>query len=177
MNVDNTFFAYEELLKKVDSVADSIRARFGSEVKCGEGCTNCCISRMTLLPLEAFYIRQHLSSAPEPGASPAICVYLQKIRCSIYPWRPMRCRTIGYPLLSLSDHKRGRERYEVTCCNLNFVNSISSGIFDDKALIDMERINASLAELNIQFLKETEIFDQYLNVRIVMDDIFQLSLL
>jgi len=74
---------------------------------CKRGCAWCCSQDVSVVPLEAFNIAHHLgkrfgnkltkrlranSKARWKGEKPP-CVFLDRRRCSIYPFRPIACRT------------------------------------------------------------------------------------
>jgi hypothetical protein len=88
---------YEE----VDQTAEKIKSALGDGIKCGRGCTNCCIDDLAVLPVEAGYIRQEFGGLLEkaiPGPA-GVCAMLDEAGlCRIYHARPYICRTQGLPL-------------------------------------------------------------------------------
>lgn len=63
MNFDlAVFFAeYELLVSKVDSVFDRVVTNFPSEVKCAQGCSDCCHAVFDISLIEALYINNKFS--------------------------------------------------------------------------------------------------------------------
>lgn len=118
-------------------------------MQCAKGCAACCMLE-TVSPLEAFMIAEYLKSLPalERPPSPvdvneAPCVFLRDDVCTIYPARPMICRTHGLPLIY-------PEQQEIEVCQLNFVELDISAI-DPQYLLDAESITENLMRLNLAF--------------------------
>lgn len=142
-------------------------------MECRAGCTGCCQVQLTVSPVEASAIRDHLASLPaEPRAALATraasrrpdrpdapCVMLgDDGRCAIYPARPLICRTQGLPLLYESDllpaeAVLGRtERGDVTWCPLNFTHAPPEA----EDVLDADRIDQMLALVNRRFVAGEE---------------------
>jgi len=84
------------------------------------------------------------------------CPLLDQGRCSLYPARPIICRTHGLPLLV----GEGPER-RVDFCPENFqgVDTLPAS-----ALIDLEKLNRLLATVNAVFLRDTGLSDERITI-------------
>ncbi len=89
------------LYNEVDTVVRYLEALHGTRLRCGLGCTSCCVDALTVWSVEAENIRircSDLLTAGEPHP-PGACAFLDDAgSCRIYPWRPYVCRTQGLPL-------------------------------------------------------------------------------
>jgi len=89
----------EALHAEVDAAAGALVAR--RPVRCGVGCTECCVDDLTIWTIEAARIRRgaaHLLAHGEPHP-PLACAFLDPDgACRIYEQRPYVCRTQGLPL-------------------------------------------------------------------------------
>jgi len=67
------------------------------ELVCGEGCSACCIGRVAVCPTEVWVV-QHISPftyselGEKLNKNDRVCPYLVNDSCSIYEYRPMKCR-------------------------------------------------------------------------------------
>ena len=90
------------------------------------------------------------------------CVFLCKDVCTIYPARPIICRTHGLPLIY-------PEQEAMEVCQLNFAE-IDITTFDPQYLLDAESITENLMRLNLAFCMLTESPDRA-GERIPLDQI------
>ncbi len=148
---------YRELLLKVDLICRGIEAEFGEHLACRAGCHGCC-RHITLFPVEAAALASALDDLPREesdrirgrarGASPdAPCPLLENGLCLIYAARPIICRTHGLPLLASQQADR-----TIDFCPLNFRGL---GSLPGKAVIDLDRLNTTLAAVNALFVAES----------------------
>ncbi len=145
--------AYGRLLKWVDAQAVRLCALHGEDITCRPGCDGCCVN-LTVFPVEFFAIRHALQ---QNGRSPAVigfdataaCGFLSDGRCRIYAYRPIICRTHGLPILFLDDAAEP-PAWQVTFCERNFTGHVQVE-FSDTALLDVERLNMTLARINRAF--------------------------
>jgi Fe-S-cluster containining protein len=98
--------ALEAVQDKVDGFFARVAARYPNDLACGPGCTDCCAPGLTVTPLEADAVESYLR-ALDPVARARIaeraaasdgsaCAALDGSgRCSIYPVRPLVCRSHG----------------------------------------------------------------------------------
>lgn len=119
-----------------------------ADMLCKEGCDKCCYTSFSIHQWEADLIIEWFSSlsssdrldlkqkwslplisGTDPsGSTRDACPFLIEKRCSIYPVRPIICRTQGLPLL-IEGH--------VDSCPLNF----TKGLPDKSLWLDLERLN------------------------------------
>lgn len=154
---------YLKLIEKLDSYETRLLAEYGNSVACRRGCAECCILE-SVFPVEAFYIYSSISDKQNrfsiPAGAGSKCVFLENDSCSIYPCRPVICRTHGYPLM---------ESGRIDFCPKNFtgISSIDSGF-----ILDLDALNRALASINIIFIKENN--DSFFKPeRILMSDILK----
>ena len=145
---------YRALLLRVDEICSQTRARFGDQISCRPGCDACC-RHLSIFAVEAAALNRALCQLPGQDAdfirraaaasSPdAACPLLQGGLCLLYQARPIICRTHGLPLLVNRDGTSG-----IDFCPENFQGAAS---IPGSAVIDLERLNATLATINALFL-------------------------
>lgn len=95
---------YSELVKlhrAIDLMVEQLIRVHGARLRCGPGCTDCCVDGITVFEVEAERIRREATpvlKARSP-APPGRCAFLDDSgACRIYPQRPYVCRTQGLPL-------------------------------------------------------------------------------
>ncbi len=118
-----------KLRRRVDDHFDAAVARTPTDFACRDGCSTCCHQRISVFAIEADAIRDALAELavrdPELRArvraqadAPAAqrhCALLVDDRCSIYPQRPLICRSHGLPVVA-----DDRTPDKVDACPLNF---------------------------------------------------------
>lgn len=172
------FQNYIEFILRLDGLCEGLYAKLKDSMQCNKRCTMCCISGISVLPVEAYYIAENMARGLPGGSEPSgeingKCVFLHDGLCSIYPFRPVLCRTQGFPLLYGSEpHNENEHNYELSYCELNFKDAES---FEEGQLIEMERVNLSLAAINVRFLHETGILKKEAQSRIRLKDIVNLK--
>ena len=168
-SVENkSFDHYKALLKKIDALCATLKDYYGREIICSPGCTSCCISRISLFPVETLFIKTHLDpSSINPQRDSASCIFLKEGACTVYRARPVLCRTQGFPLLYRGD-RENTDTVELSLCerNLTGIEEISF-----EQVIDMDAVNLSLAAVNMRFLQDEGRYEEYKNRRIFMEDI------
>jgi Fe-S-cluster containining protein len=103
------------------------------------------------LPLEAALILHYLDKemiGPKVASSPEECRFLVNHLCTVYPIRPIICRTQGLAL-GYVDELSGA--IDVSACPLNFSEEHEFS-FDE--LIIMDEFNSRLALLNYQYCQK-----------------------
>jgi hypothetical protein len=115
--------AVETLHREVDAAAAAIAEGHGARLRCGRGCSACCVDDLTVFEVEAERIRRAhpaLLDAGVPGP-PGGCAFLgSQGECRVYAERPYVCRTQGLPLRWLEELEDGGaivERRDI--CELN----------------------------------------------------------
>ena len=116
--------AYFKLREVIDALSKKLSDEHQQHLNCREGCDQCCLN-LRLFPVEFHAILSELT----PDRIPSIniitgeddpCTFLNDHSCSIYPSRPIICRTHGLPLLFTNDE--GTD-LELALCELNFTDA------------------------------------------------------
>jgi Fe-S-cluster containining protein len=99
-----------QLYKDVDQQVERLTSSHAERLRCGLGCSNCCVDDLTVFPIEAENIKHHypeLLKRDAPGA-PGGCAFLDELGgCRVYERRPYVCRTQGLPLRWIDDGPEG----------------------------------------------------------------------
>jgi Fe-S-cluster containining protein len=102
---DAALAEHRAALAKIDAAVAHAAALAGDALTCHRGCASCCVDGLTVLPVEAALIREHLfvaSSSPFARARVSrdgACAFLDSQgACSVYEARPVLCRTHGLAL-------------------------------------------------------------------------------
>ena len=139
---------YHTLCQYCDDVFTETMNTYQAHMHCAKGCASCCILE-TVVPLEAYMIEAYQVSHPvktlsdAPHRSQDQCAFLHKNVCTIYPARPIICRTHGLPLVY-------PDRQDIDACPLNF-SELDLTSLDPKHLLDTEVITDNLIRLNLAF--------------------------
>jgi Fe-S-cluster containining protein len=146
---------YRSLLTRVDRLLDSIRRRYCDHIACQKGC-ECGCRNLSVFPIEALSLAKGLQDLSEEtgakirqraaAASFWDCPLLEDRACRMYTFRPVICRTHGFPLLT---HYKGQP--SIGYCRKNFKDM--STIPDD-AIIDLDKINRALRTMNASVVDE-----------------------
>jgi Fe-S-cluster containining protein len=147
---------YQELLLKIDDKSQEIADRHAAELQCKSGCHGCCLPGLSVFPVEADAIVEHLDqkgwdavianeeAAPHAGAR---CSFLNaQGACAIYEVRPVICRTHGLPLRVKGEAGPTRD-----ACPLNFQKE-GLGVLPDSSLLNLDLINTLLVLINQNYL-------------------------
>lgn len=91
----------EEFYEAVDAASKALAEVHSARLKCGIGCSSCCVDGISVFAIEAENIRkkhERLVESETPH-SPGACAFLdEQGACRIYEDRPYVCRTQGLPL-------------------------------------------------------------------------------
>jgi uncharacterized protein len=147
---------YRALQARVDLICQGIENEFSAHLACHAGCDGCC-RHISLFPVEAAALAAALDDLPREQAelirarargasSAAPCPLLENGRCLLYAARPIICRTHGLPLITLKEGER-----TIDFCPLNFRDLDS---LPGKAVIDLDRLNTTLAAINALYVAE-----------------------
>ena len=112
----------EAIHRRVDTRAAELSKRHAARLKCGRGCSSCCVDALTVFRVEADRICHHASALLAEGlpGPPGSCAFLdEEGACRIYPWRPYVCRTQGLPLRWLEQDEQGDWLEYRDICPLN----------------------------------------------------------
>ncbi|MDH3285476.1 MAG: YkgJ family cysteine cluster protein [Acidobacteriota bacterium] len=87
-----------------------LERRHASRLRCGRGCSSCCVDGLTVFQVEAARIRRDAAELLATGTPHAegSCAFLDEGgACRIYEHRPYVCRTQGLPLRWLQETPDG----------------------------------------------------------------------
>ena len=137
------------LLTRVDRLLDGIQRRYPGHIVCHRGC-GCGCRNLSVFPVEALSLVHAIRDlSAETGAkirrraaaaSFWDCPLLEDRACSMYAFRPVICRTHGFPLLT---HYKGRP--SIGYCPKNFKDM---SFIPEDASIDLDNINRTLRAMN-----------------------------
>lgn len=151
------------LHENVSAFFDKFFKKYSGEMRCGLGCSRCCVANLSVFPVEAQAIedwfgslgpkkRQELRSLwttdvddSTTSKGPSTCTFLVDHACTIYEVRPSVCRTQGLPLkIASSDDsiESDQKKFELSLCELNFPDE--NKIPDPSEWLDLERLNTLL---------------------------------
>jgi Fe-S-cluster containining protein len=147
--------AYGELLATVDRILDRIQRRYSAHIACRKGCA-CGCRNLTIFPIEALSLIRALQDLPAEAsarirkraatASFWDCPLLEDQACDLYPFRPLICRTHGFPLQTTYN-----DRLSIGYCRHNFKNMPS---IPEDAVVDLDQINGELRTINASAVSE-----------------------
>lgn len=152
---------YRALVAKVDGFFARVRACHGDRMRCASGCSACCGHALTLSPVEAESVREHVATLPaEVRARLAArakrtepCPALDDDgRCAIYEARPLICRSQGVPMrvgaAALPVLPEGAaDEHGLSVCPLNF-EGVDLSSLEPEVILNLETLDATLALLN-----------------------------
>ena len=147
---------YHGLLARVDHICQEIESQYADHLACRAGCAGCC-RQITLFPVEAMALAEAVECLPTDEAerirdrarktSPGDpCPLLEDQLCLLYSGRPVICRTHGLPILTDQDGQKS-----VDFCPRNFRDVVS---LPGTAVIDLDRLNMTLAAINALFVEK-----------------------
>ena len=141
---------YGALVSDLDRLMHALSQRLQSFINCAPGCSPCC-RKFSVLPLEAALIYGSAPPSLKPISGGEQCPLLANDRCSIYPKRPLICRTQGLPIGYVDETN---EQIEVSACPLNFSEDHP---FEYEDLLMLDPFNTRLTILNSSYCKEAGI--------------------
>lgn len=140
---------YRRLVVNVDRTLDRIQRKYGHYIACHKGC-GCGCRDLSIFPVEALALANALQTLPEAviaklqrrAASTAFwdCPLLEDRVCSLYAFRPLICRTHGFPLRTIY-----KGQPSIGYCRHNFKEM---AVIPDDAVVDLSPINDMLRNIN-----------------------------
>jgi Fe-S-cluster containining protein len=147
--------SYRHLVVRVDRILGHIRRKYGGHIACHKGC-GCGCRNISIFPVEALAIADAMQTLPEAviaefqrrAASTSFweCPLLEDRVCRLYAFRPLICRTHGFPLRSIY-----KGQPSIGYCRHNFKETTA---IPDDAIIDLDRINDMLRSINAAAVDE-----------------------
>lgn len=150
------FSGFEKLLAAVQTKSARQESALAGQIACKAGCHHCCRRIPSILPVEWAWIRASGQDFGHPKATDKaklrselhpdepLCDHLDGDGlCTIYPARPLICRTHGWLILSDAglDH-----------CPWNFQDLEE---VDDDLVFRLENLHETLLHLNLAFLRKS----------------------
>ncbi|MBI4854460.1 MAG: YkgJ family cysteine cluster protein [Acidobacteria bacterium] len=163
---DSDFLQYKKLLEDVDLLTGNLHKQFVKQITCHLGCTGCCYQQLSLSQVEANFISKAIKTLPPPTqekilfAAKAIknntstteaCPMLDNLACVIYEFRPVICRTHGFPISFKDDET---EETFLDVCPLNFSEEGESVELNLTDTVDIDRLNLRLAAINYAYSRD-----------------------
>ncbi len=145
---------YYRLRDEVDAALKRLSEIHAEHMQCKKGCCSCC-QNLSVCPVELHSIVEELKQsewAKSEFDETAACGFLKEGLCTIYPFRPLICRTHGLPLAYWQE-ETDPPGYGVMFCKLNFKDSDRIN-FDSENTLNMDEVNGKLAKINTAFLEE-----------------------
>ena len=149
IEINNCLKPYRELLARVDRLLEDVRCRYPADIACQKGC-DCGCRNLSISPVEALSVFMAIQALPAKTAAAMRqragahsiweCPLLKDRACGLYPFRPMICRTHGFPLQTIY-----KGRPYIGYCRRNFKNWPA---IPRDAITDLDRINSSLRAIN-----------------------------
>jgi Fe-S-cluster containining protein len=137
--------AIETLQENASGFFDKINQKYPNDMKCKEGCSKCCYTDISVFEVESTLIREWFEALNNDEKESLIskwnvkspsgaCTFLVDDSCSIYPVRPIICRTQGAPLFLSQENI-------LDYCPLNFEKSDPP----KEDWLNLERLNTLLS--------------------------------
>lgn len=142
---------YMVLRDEIDLKCGRLLNQHHSRMNCKEGCSLCC-QAFKILPVEFHSIQKSLADYKikiNGNHEKDQCKFLVDSKCSIYEFRPVICRTHGYPLIRLNEEAGA---YEVSFCELNFTDYKLEKFHKNNVFYE-DKYNSKLFMLNKNFLE------------------------
>lgn len=114
--------ALRTLHGEIDREADRLANEHAERLRCGRGCSACCLDDLTVSPVEAELIRDThpaLLSEAEPHPKGACAFLDEEGACRVYAERPSVCRSQGLPLRMFFEDDVGEIEEHRDICPLN----------------------------------------------------------
>ncbi|MBK8808144.1 MAG: YkgJ family cysteine cluster protein [Bacteroidales bacterium] len=148
---------YLNLVKFVEQETERMQNLHTKHITCKKGCSSCCLSfRIFSVEKDIIYktlLENDIALPLHNENTETTCKYLVNGDCSIYQYRPIMCRTHGFPLLYLNEDE---DAYEFSGCELNFSTIDMSEVVIENCIM-MDDINKKLFTINETYLADNKI--------------------
>lgn len=146
---------YDLVIASIERKSRLLEVEHHDYMKCKKGCSMCCV-QFRIFNVERAIIHRKLRMN---GIDERLfvshkysCRFLVDGKCAIYEYRPVMCRTHGFPLLYYNVDRTG---LEFSSCELNFKDYDLRKI-TDKNSFPMEEVNEYIGKLNLFFVAENK---------------------
>ena len=149
VDINACLLNYRHLVVRVDQRLGCIQRKYGRHIACHKGC-GCGCRNISIFSVEALSLADALQTLPEAliakfqrraaSASFWDCPLLENRACSLYAFRPIICRTHGFPL-----HTIYKGQSSIGYCRHNFKEMAA---IPDDAIIDLDDINDTFRGIN-----------------------------
>lgn len=155
---ENNINDYFQLINEIEHITEKLSNIHSQHIKCCKTCSSCC-EKFMVLPVEKYIIENQISKAnfEIADSNSTSCKYLINNICSIYNFRPVMCRTHGFPLLYFNSDM---QTYEFSSCDMNFIDFELENLTEDICIL-MDEINTRLYSLNQKFIEENKTMKAY----------------
>jgi hypothetical protein len=144
-----------QLYAKADAFFERVHSRHAADMECAAGCHDCCAPGLTVTAVEALAIRHFLRACTErparAGRADRCAALGADGRCTIYPVRPLVCRTHGVPLRPPADPKRHLP--VSSSCSKNFKGARLSAVAPSE-ILDQSTLSTLLFAVDAAFAAE-----------------------
>ena len=135
----------ETLQENATNFFDKVQEKYSSQMECKSGCSKCCFTDISVFEVESELISTWFNQLSDSTKNELVelwktkpaagaCSFLYEDKCSIYPVRPIICRTQGLPLHLSSENV-------LDFCPLNF----KAGTPDKADWLNLDRLNTLLS--------------------------------
>lgn len=154
-DVNGCLLNYRHLVIRVDRILGRIQRQYGRHIACRKGC-GCGCRNISVFPVEALSLAQALQALPEATtakfesraakASFWDCPLLEDRACGLYAFRPLICRTHGFPLQTIY-----KGQPSIGFCRHNFKEM---AVIPGDAVIDLDHVTDALRGINAAAVDE-----------------------
>ncbi len=148
--------ALEAVFDKVDAFFDRVAKRYPEDLACSAGCHDCCSAGLTVTPAEAAAIdallariapaeRTRIAESARSADASGCAALNAEGRCSIYPVRPLVCRSHGV-VVRLPPREKGALPVLDTCPK-NFRERELRSV-DTDCVLDQQTLSLLLAAVH-----------------------------
>ena len=159
------FEPYTQLLNNLEQLGTQLSHQHAAHLNCRAGCSGCCLPGLGVFRVEADALHQALRALPATVrtqilhqaeaalAAPHIqehCALLDQDLCSLYAYRPVICRTHGFPIHF--ETEPGEVALDV--CPLNFTETGSLEKLTLSETLALDRLNLRLSAINYVYCRD-----------------------
>jgi uncharacterized protein len=150
-SIGSSLAILRQLHRKIDREVARLSLRHGQRLRCGRGCSSCCLDELSVTAIEAQLIAQNhagllANGTPHQSGS---CAFLDSEgACRIYDDRPSVCRSQGLPLRVLFEDENDEIAEHRDICPLNLAGGPALGELDEDDCWLIGPVELELIELD-----------------------------